>query len=78
MRQLQCVPTTYVSENKETYFEIFTNQESCTLIRFVSLKHLTLPISIKIPATVWQIVYIYLTAISPNYAFAKLVVAWLY
>ena len=28
--------------------------------------------------TIWQIVYIYMTAISMNYAFAKLVVAWLY
>ena len=24
---LQCVPTTYVTENKETYFEIYTYQE---------------------------------------------------
>ena len=35
----------------------------------------------KILVTIWQIVYIYMTAISPNfdfmnYAFAKLVVAW--
>ena len=46
-----------------------------------SFKHLKLPISIKIPVTIPQIVYIYMTAISPkfdfmNYAFAKLVVAW--
>ena len=27
MRQYQCVPTTYVTENKETYFEIYTYQE---------------------------------------------------
>ena len=45
-------------------------------------KHLNLPISIKIPVTIWQIVYIYMTAISPKfdfkiYAFAKLVVVWL-
>ena len=34
MGQFQCVPTTYVTENKETYFvyfEIYTNQESCPL-----------------------------------------------
>ena len=31
-----------------------------------SFKHLKLPISIKIPATLWQIVYIYMTALSPN------------
>ena len=46
-----------------------------------SFKHLDLPISIKIPVTIWQIVYFYMTAISPifdfmNYAFANLVVAW--
>ena len=29
-----------------------------------SFKHLKLPISIKIPVTIWQIVYIYMTAIS--------------
>ena len=28
-----------------------------------SFKHLKLPISIKIPVTLWQIVYIYMTAI---------------
>ena len=26
-------PTTYVIENKETYFEIYTYQESCPLAR---------------------------------------------
>ena len=31
-----------------------------------SFKHLKLPISIKIPVTIWQMVYIYLTAISTN------------
>ena len=35
-----------------------------------SFKHLKPPISIKIPVTIWQIDYIYMTAISPNYAFA--------
>ena len=33
---------------------------------FSSFKHLKLPISFKIPVTVWQIVYIYMTALSPN------------
>ena len=44
------------------------------------LKHLNLSISIKIPVTLLQIVYIYMPSKSPNvnYAFAKLVVAWLY
>ena len=29
-------------------------------------KHIKLPISIKIPVTIWQIVYIYMPTISPN------------
>ena len=29
MRQFQSVPTTYVTEIKETYFEIYTKQVSC-------------------------------------------------
>ena len=42
----------------------------------VNIKHIKLPISIKIPVTIWQIVYIYVTAKFEfmNYAFAKLVV----
>ena len=47
-----------------------------------SFKHLKLPISIKMPVIIWQIVYINMTAITKfdfmNYAFAQLVVAWLY
>ena len=31
-----------------------------------SFKHLKSPISIKIPVTIWQIVNIYMTVISPN------------
>ena len=31
MRQFQCVPTTYVTEIKETYFEIYTKQVACPL-----------------------------------------------
>ena len=60
MRQFNCVPTTYVTEIKEIYLEIYTKQVSCPF------KHLKLPISITIPVTIWQIVYIYMTAISPN------------
>ena len=67
MRQFQCVPTTDVTEIKETYFEIYIYQESCPFNSFVSLKHLKLPISSKIPVTIWQIVYIYMTAIPPNF-----------
>ena len=31
MRQIQCVPTTYVTENMETYFEIYIYQDACPL-----------------------------------------------
>ena len=31
-----------------------------------SFKHLQLPISTKTPVIIWQIVYIYMTAMSPN------------
>ena len=31
MMQFQCVPTTYVTEIKETYFEIYTKQVPCPL-----------------------------------------------
>ena len=31
MRQFQCVPTTYVTEFKEKYLEIYTKQEPCQL-----------------------------------------------
>ena len=48
-------------------------------IVFTSFKHPKLPISIKIPVTLLQIVHICMTAIAKfdfmNYAFAKLVVA---
>ena len=43
MRQFQCVPTTYVTEIKETYFEIYTKQISYPL-DFL-FKHLKLPIT---------------------------------
>ena len=53
--------TTYVTENKEeNYLEIYIFQVSCPL----SLP--LLPIGIKIPVTLLQIVYICMTAISPN------------
>ena len=53
-------------------------------IVFTSFKHPKLPISIKIPVTLLQIVYINLhdSYISKfdfmNYLFANLLVAWLY
>ena len=56
MRQFQCVPTTYVpttyiTENKETIFK-FTLKPSIMSIAFASFKHLKLPISIIIPVTI--------------------------
>ena len=60
MRQFQCVPTTYINENKETYLSRIIS------ISFAPLNHLKLPISFKIPVTMEQIVYIYITAISPK------------
>ena len=39
---------------------------SIMFIVFISFKHPKLPISIKIPVTLLQIVYICMTAISPN------------
>ena len=52
--QFQCVPKTYmyVTEIKESYFEIHICQESCLLALPPFLKHLNLPISIKIPVTI--------------------------
>ena len=50
----------HVTEIKETFFEKYTKHW------LSSFKHLKLPISIKIPVTIWQIVNIYMTAISPN------------
>ena len=65
MRQFQCVPTTYFTENKETSFK-FKLKLSIMSIAFAYFKHLKLPISIRIPVTILQIVYICMTAIAPN------------
>ena len=64
LRQFQCVPTTNATVNIENYFEIYTYQVSCPLP--LPLKHLKLQISIKISVTIPHIVYICMTAISPN------------
>ena len=57
-RQLQCVPTTYVTENKEeNYLEI--HFPSIMSIVFTSFKYPKLPISIKIHVILLQIVYIF-------------------
>ena len=52
--QFQCVSTKYVIENKE-----FTLKTSNMSIVFASFKHLKLPITIIIPVTVQQIVYVW-------------------
>ena len=58
-------PTTYVTENKEeNHLEIYIFKVSCALS--TSFKHPKLPISIKIPVTLLQIVYICMTSISPH------------
>ena len=42
-----------------------------------SFKHLKQPISIKIPVNIWQILYIYMTAISPNFiSWTVLLLSW--
>ena len=42
-----------------------------------SFKHLNLLISIKIPVTIWQIVFVYMTAISPNLiSLTMLLLSW--
>ena len=63
MRQFQSVPTTYVTENIKTILKFIPSTMS---IIFTSFKHLKLPISIKISVTVLQIVYVCMTATSPN------------
>ena len=60
----KCVPTTYVTENREeNYLEIYICQVSCPL----PLPLLNIPnCQSVIPVTLLQIVYICMTAISPN------------
>ena len=55
-------PTTYVTENKEeNYLEIYIFPSIMSIV-FTSFKHHKLPISIRIPVTLPQIVYICMTA----------------
>ena len=81
LRQFHCVPTTHVTEIIQGNLFWNTYLSRIMFISFASLKHLNLQISIKILVTIWQIVYIYVTAISLNLFselfFAKLVLAWL-
>ena len=80
MRQFQCVPTTNVTEIKETYFEIYTKQVSCPLslpLLNISncqpvLKYLSLAFFF-----IFKLHDSYITKFDfMNYTFAKLVVAW--
>ena len=67
MRQFHCIPTAFVAENKEPIFK-FTLKPSTMSIVSASFKHLKMSISIIIPVTIPQIVYVYIwmRAISPN------------
>ena len=61
MGQFQCVPTTYVTEIKETYFEIYTKGVSClSALPLLSISNCRSVLKYL------SIVYIYMTAISPN------------
>ena len=62
LRQFYCVPTTYDSgKNEENHFEIDAYQVSYPL--YLPLyKHAKLPINVKIPVSIRQIVYIYMTS----------------
>ena len=78
MRQFQCVPT-YVTEIKETHFEIYTKQvQGIMYICFASFKHPKLPIGTKIPVNCLYLHDRYITKFDfMNYAFAKLLLAGL-
>ena len=80
MRQFQCVPTIYVTEIKETYFEIYTKKYHVNWLS--SFKHLKLPISIKIFVTnMANCLYLHDSYVTKfdfvNHAFANLESAWL-
>ena len=57
---------TYVTENKEENYLEILHFPSIMSIVFISFNHPKLPISIEIPVTLLQIVYICMTAISSN------------
>ena len=58
-------PTTYVTEIKEHILKYTLNKNHVHWLS--SFKHLNQPISIKIPFTIWQIVYIYMAAILTDF-----------
>ena len=57
-----CTTTCVTANRKKTIWKF----PSISSIVFTSFKHPKLPISIKIPVTLLQIVYVCMTAISPN------------
>ena len=60
MRQFQNIPTLNATGNEENILKF-------SLTKYhVHFKHLKLPICIKIPVILPQIVYICMTAVSPN------------
>ena len=63
MRQFQCVATTYVTENEENCFKVYTEPSIMSAV-FTSFNKL--PITIKIPVTLQQIVFICMRAITSN------------
>ena len=82
LRQFQCVPTTYVTEIKETYFEIYTKQVPCPLAPpFLNISN-CLSVLKYLSLYIANYLYLHDSYITKfdfmNYAFAKLVVAWLY
>ena len=64
MRLFQCLPTAYATEIKKPILKYTLNRYHVHWLS--SGKHLKLTISIEIPVTILQIVYIYMTALSPN------------
>ena len=79
--QFQCVPTTYVTEIKEIYFEIYTKQVSCQLA-FLFYTSQTANQYLNTCHYMANFLYLHDSYITKfdfmNYAFAKLVVAWGY
>ena len=65
MRQFQCVAAIYVTVNKENCFKVYT-ESIIIYVVFTPFKYLKLPISIKIPVTIQQIVFIFMRAITSN------------
>ena len=77
--QFQCVPTSYVTEIKETYFEIYTKQVSCllavSLLNISNCQSVLKYLSLKITSCSY-LHDSYITKFDfMNYAFAQLLLA---